>query len=163
MAQSGHADRRLRCPLLWEKRTSLRPASLRHFGDRQRQRAQGRHSCVALLQVPVKIRPHVRAALPAGLANETGLKVGESDIVRPLVGADRDVVAALVVRAIVLAISVENVAGPALSEIQGHDTKRASDLIEGHAEPTRMSPNDMTGNTRATAQNVQNDLMGDVV
>jgi len=40
------------------------------------------------------------------------------------------------------------------TDLRCRRTSELSDLIEGHAEPTRMSPNDMTGNTRATAQNV---------
>jgi hypothetical protein len=50
--------------------------------------------------VPVKIWPDVGAALAARLADEAIFDVGQPDIVRPLIGADRDVVAALVIRAI---------------------------------------------------------------
>jgi hypothetical protein len=45
--------------------------------------------------VPIEIRPHVGASLPARLADEPIFDVGEPDIVRPLVGAGCDVVAAL--------------------------------------------------------------------
>jgi hypothetical protein len=48
----------------------------------------------------VKIWPDVGSTLAAFLADEPIFDVGEPDIVRPLIGADRDVVAALVIRAI---------------------------------------------------------------
>ena len=50
--------------------------------------------------MPMEAGPHVGAALAAGLADEPIFDVGEPDIVRPLIAADRDVVAALVIRAI---------------------------------------------------------------
>ena len=50
--------------------------------------------------VPVKIWPDVGSALAAFLADEPFFDVGEPDIVRPRIGADRDVVAALVIAAI---------------------------------------------------------------
>lgn len=40
------------------------------------------------------------------------------------------------------------------TDLRCRRTGELGDLIEGHAEPARMSPNNMTGNTRATAQNV---------
>ena len=48
----------------------------------------------------MKIRPHVGSAPTASPANEPIFDVGEPDIVRPLIAADRDGVAALVIRAI---------------------------------------------------------------
>ena len=39
-------------------------------------------------------------------------------------------------------------------------TSELTDLIEGHAKSTKISPNDMTWKTRATIQNIQNDLIG---
>ena len=48
----------------------------------------------------MKIRPHVRAALAARLANEPIFDVGEPDIVGPLIGAGRDVMRAVIVAAI---------------------------------------------------------------
>ena len=48
----------------------------------------------------MKIWPDVCSALAAFLADEPVFDVGEPDIVRPLIGADRDVVAALVIAAI---------------------------------------------------------------
>jgi hypothetical protein len=52
-----------------------------------------------LLPVPVEIRPHVGAALAAGLADETMLYVGQAKVIGPLIGADRDAVAAAIVDA----------------------------------------------------------------
>jgi hypothetical protein len=48
----------------------------------------------------MEVGPHVGAALAAGLADELLLNVGKSDIVGPLVAADRDVVTALAIRAV---------------------------------------------------------------
>ena len=48
----------------------------------------------------MKIRPDVGAAPAARLTDEAIFDVGQPDIVRPLIGADRDVVAALVIAAI---------------------------------------------------------------
>jgi hypothetical protein len=48
----------------------------------------------------LKVRPHVGASLAARLAHETRLQVGEPDVIRPLICADRDRVAAMIVRAI---------------------------------------------------------------
>jgi hypothetical protein len=47
-----------------------------------------------------KIRPDVRAAPAARRADETRLKVGQPDVVRTRVGVDRDVMAAMKIRAI---------------------------------------------------------------
>ena len=49
---------------------------------------------------PVEIRPHVGAALAAGLAHETMLYVGRAKVIGPLIAADRDRVAAAVVGSI---------------------------------------------------------------
>jgi hypothetical protein len=57
------------------------------------------HSRYGLL-VPMKVRPDVSASLAAAFADEAGLNIGEPDVVRPLVRADRDRVAAVIVRAI---------------------------------------------------------------
>ena len=46
------------------------------------------------------VRPDVGASLAAGLANEPCFKIGEPDVIGPLVCADRDRVAAMMVRAI---------------------------------------------------------------
>jgi len=47
-----------------------------------------------------KIRPHIRAPLAAGAADEVRLDIGQPDIIVPSLGADRDRVAALVIRAV---------------------------------------------------------------
>jgi len=48
----------------------------------------------------MKVRPDVSASLAAAFANEPGLEIGEPDVIRPLVCAERNRVAALVIRAI---------------------------------------------------------------
>jgi hypothetical protein len=50
--------------------------------------------------VSMKIRPDVRATMAAGSASEAGLKIAQPEIVRPLVPADGDGMAALVIAAI---------------------------------------------------------------
>jgi hypothetical protein len=47
-----------------------------------------------------KLRPHFRAALAAGRADEIRFDVGELDTIGPAVRGDRDVMAAFVVAAI---------------------------------------------------------------
>ena len=49
---------------------------------------------------PVEIRPHVCAALAAGLAHEPRLDIGQPGIIGPAVAADGDRVAAAVVGAV---------------------------------------------------------------
>jgi hypothetical protein len=44
--------------------------------------------------VPMKVRPNVGAAPTAGLADETWLEIGEPDVIRPLIRADRGRMAA---------------------------------------------------------------------
>jgi hypothetical protein len=48
----------------------------------------------------LKIRPHICAALAAYRADETMLYVGQPKVIRPLIGADGDAVAAAIVGAI---------------------------------------------------------------
>jgi hypothetical protein len=50
--------------------------------------------------MPPEIRPHIGAAPSAGLADETRLRVVQSDIIRPSVPGDRGPMAAAIVRAI---------------------------------------------------------------
>src|SRR6266404_6965023 len=50
--------------------------------------------------VPVEVRPDVGAFVAAGLAYEPRFKIREPNVVGPLVCADRDRVAAMIVRAI---------------------------------------------------------------
>jgi hypothetical protein len=49
---------------------------------------------------PVEVRTDISASLAAGLAGEPGLDVREPDVIGPTVPADRNPVAAMVVRAI---------------------------------------------------------------
>ena len=48
----------------------------------------------------MEVRPDVGASLAAGFADEAGLDIGESDVIRPLVRADRDGEAAMEICAI---------------------------------------------------------------
>src|SRR5271168_3590250 len=48
----------------------------------------------------MEVRPHVSASLAAGFAYEPRLEIGKPDVIWPLLCADRDRVAALVIRAI---------------------------------------------------------------
>ena len=54
-----------------------------------------------MILVPIKIRPDVDTALAASRADETRLKVGQPDVIRPGIGAGRDVMRAVIVAAIV--------------------------------------------------------------
>jgi hypothetical protein len=49
---------------------------------------------------PIKQRPDIGPSLAAGCADEPSLQIGEPDVIRPWVGADREGLAALVIRAI---------------------------------------------------------------
>jgi hypothetical protein len=49
---------------------------------------------------PMEVRPDVGASLAACLASEQGFEIGEPDVIRPSVAADRDRVAAMEVGAI---------------------------------------------------------------
>ena len=40
--------------------------------------------------IPIEIRPHICATLAAGLADETRLQIGQPQIIRPGIAADRD-------------------------------------------------------------------------
>ena len=53
-----------------------------------------------MILVPIKIRPDVDTALAASRADETRLKVGQPDVIRPGIGAGRDVMRAVIVAAI---------------------------------------------------------------
>jgi hypothetical protein len=46
-----------------------------------------------LFPAPIEVRPYVCAALPAGLADKSRLNIGQPEIIRPLIGANRDRVA----------------------------------------------------------------------
>jgi hypothetical protein len=48
----------------------------------------------------MKVRPDVGTSLAAGFAHEPRLEIGKPDVIGPLVRADRDRVAAMIVRAI---------------------------------------------------------------
>jgi hypothetical protein len=50
--------------------------------------------------LPMKVWPHVGASLAASLAYELRFEIGEPDVIRPWISADRDRVAALVIRAV---------------------------------------------------------------
>ena len=52
------------------------------------------------LPIPIKIQPHVGAALAADLADETMLNVGQPDTIGPVIGADGNRMVAAVVGAI---------------------------------------------------------------
>ena len=80
------------CGRVYSKRNWLGRTQFSGFDRKQRNPFQ------ASLCLP--IRPHVCLSLAACRAHEPRLKVGKPDIVRPLIGADRDVVAELVIRTI---------------------------------------------------------------
>ena len=46
------------------------------------------------------MRPHLRAFPAAGLAGKSWLKIGQEDLMRPTIAADRSPVAAMIVAAI---------------------------------------------------------------
>jgi hypothetical protein len=48
----------------------------------------------------IKARSYIRATVTAGMAHEQRLDIGQPDVIRLLVPADRDTMAALVIRAI---------------------------------------------------------------
>jgi len=48
----------------------------------------------------MKVRPDIGASLTAGSANEPCFEIRKPDVIRPLLGADRDRMAAMIVRAI---------------------------------------------------------------
>jgi len=50
--------------------------------------------------VPMKVRPDVGASLAAGLADKPGLEIRKPDVISPLFRADRDRMAAMIIRAI---------------------------------------------------------------
>jgi hypothetical protein len=52
------------------------------------------------LLIPIEVRPNVGAALAAGRADETWLKIGQPHVVRPSIAAYRDQVAAFVIGAV---------------------------------------------------------------
>jgi hypothetical protein len=54
----------------------------------------------ALLPLPIEISPDFGALKAASRTAEQRLEIGEPNIIRPLIGADRHVVAALIIRAI---------------------------------------------------------------
>jgi hypothetical protein len=49
-----------------------------------------------LLSVPIEIRPHVGAAMTAGLANELRLDIGQPGIIGPAIATDRNRVTATI-------------------------------------------------------------------
>jgi hypothetical protein len=49
--------------------------------------------------IPVEIRADISASLAANLAGESGLDIGQPNVILPLVAADRGPMAALVIRA----------------------------------------------------------------
>jgi hypothetical protein len=55
---------------------------------------------LSFLLLPIEIRSRVSAFLATRLARKARFDIGQPDIIGPLVAADRDVMAALVVRAI---------------------------------------------------------------
>ena len=64
-------------------------------------RPVGQHCEIAdLFPAPIEIRPHIRAALAASMADQPRLNIGQPKIIRPRVAADGDRVAAAVVGAI---------------------------------------------------------------
>jgi hypothetical protein len=52
------------------------------------------------LPIPVEVRPDVSPSLAAGLADEPRLEIGQPDVIRPSISADRDRMTALVIRAV---------------------------------------------------------------
>jgi len=50
-----------------------------------------RSSATTVIPIPVKIWPNVRSALAASQADEPRLKIGQPDVIRPRIGAGRDV------------------------------------------------------------------------
>jgi hypothetical protein len=71
---------------------SLERDFCRRHGDQRRDDARRTSSIAHLANrrpAPVEIRPHVGAALAAGLADEPRLEIGELEIVRPAVRTER--------------------------------------------------------------------------
>src|ERR1700730_16995744 len=57
-------------------------------------------SCLGRGSTIIKQRPDVSASMSAYLAHKPRLQIGQPEMIRPLIRADRDRVAALVVRAV---------------------------------------------------------------
>jgi hypothetical protein len=74
----------------------------------------------------MKVRPDVGASLAAAYANKPRFQIGKPDVIGPLVCADRDRVAALVIRAI-----DKDAAHAALAHLSEGDFLRAGE--SGHA------------------------------
>ena len=53
-----------------------------------------------MILVPIEIRPDVGTAPAASGAGETRLKIGQPNVIRPRIGAGRDVVRAVIIAAI---------------------------------------------------------------
>jgi hypothetical protein len=103
----------------------------------------------ARLFLPIEVRADVSASLAASLAGEARFKVGQPNIVRPSVAADRGPMAALEIGAIDQ--QAANTGGAHFSQ---------GDLLAGefrHAPSKRMPqrqanrPIDLAGTVRATA------------
>jgi hypothetical protein len=56
--------------------------------------------CAPRFCFPMEIQPDVRAFAPTGLTGEARLHVGQPEIIRPLVAADRDPVTIVIIAAI---------------------------------------------------------------
>src|SRR5271167_1834790 len=90
----------------------------------------------------MKIRPDVGASLSVGCAYEPRFKIGEPDVIRPSVCADRDRVAALVIRAI-----NQDPADAGVAHLSEGDLLRAGDgghallkrALSDQAIPSRLS------------------------
>jgi hypothetical protein len=95
----------------------------------------------------VKIWPDVSSALAAFFADEPIFDVGEPDIVRPLVGADRDGVAALVIRAI-----NQDTANAGFSHLAEGDLLRALCHRDQSTSAARFIAGSVGAATRASAE-----------
>ena len=74
----------------------------------------------------MKVRPNIGTPLAAGFANEPWFEIGEPDVIRSSVRADRDCMAALVIRAI-----DQQAANAGFAHLSEADFLRAGD--GGHA------------------------------
>jgi hypothetical protein len=76
--------------------------------------------------VPIEVWPDVRTALAAGLTDETGLEIGQPDVIRLMISVHLDRMAAGVIRAI-----DQDTAHPTGTHLSEGDLLLAADF--GHA------------------------------
>jgi hypothetical protein len=98
------------------------------------------------LSLPTEMRPHIGTPPPASLAGKPRLEIGQPDVIRPPVAADRYVMAAPVIRAIDQ--EPANAGGAHLGEGDflagegGH--ARLKRALHGVGKPLRIGPAALT-------------------